>query len=547
MPVALESISGFRKHSHAQNVRALGRERKHEASSILATGEKVVDEDVTIRETRVTILVVEEKKPSASPSHTSWTCTKEQYARGEADRVKIMKMLRRQLERACVQSAFGLQWVGRAWFIYYMRPVTQDWAWMEVVDQGCVTSFRVWPRLSRQLLTRSRSVLAPSDAHSVIECFAAMLVLRSKLVALQNDVSGLPLSSPMARGVQPTPAKSREEGGKPRNGATGATGGGKGDGGPGVAARGAGGGRQKLSDAEQYAAATAASVWPMNMGGVLRALPQTSCPVVSNLATLHGRYHSLEHLTTTPSADVCTATCADTGAHVVLKRLNCSADAALKQVVMAGLTNRVEGIAPLLDVVRDGAEGRIVLCYLLLRPLPATMPLKDIQRHAVTVLRTLVRLHDCGVAHMDIKPDHVLLGAQDEAILIDTGIACTLPRGGESRCLPAVGTHGYAAPEVESATARDGRCDVFSFGRTLERWMARRETGDGEDGPLLAQLEGCLPGMLAEEPFERCTAAEALAALTHQSATVGAVRSKSFSHSDGALGHQRRPLSEVNT
>jgi hypothetical protein len=97
-----------------------------------------MDGDVAARNPRVTLLIVEEKKSSSASSHTSWTCTQDQYGKGNADRVKIMKMMRRQLEHARVADVYGLQWVGRQWYIYRMSPVTKNWALMEVVDQGCV-------------------------------------------------------------------------------------------------------------------------------------------------------------------------------------------------------------------------------------------------------------------------------------------------------------------------------------------------------------------------------------------------------------------------
>lgn len=401
------------------------------------------------------------------------------------------------------------------------------------------------------MLTQACSVLEPNNAPSVIKCFASMLVLRSKLVVLQRDLANHAVpTSPMAHGVQRTPAKKTD--GKKGPGASptakdieGAGTSGVGESTCAGAGAGAGGGQQNLARCDEPV-----SVWPLNPNAMLCALPQTECPVLSDLPMIRGRYHNLKHLATTRSADVCTAVCIRTGALTVLKRLNCSADAALKQVVMAGLVNGVEGIAPLLDVARDGHDGRIVLCYPHLQPMPTPMSVQDIYRHTISVLRTLDSLHKRGIVHMDLKPDHVMLNAQNEAELIDTGISCVFPALDEDRCLPAVGTHRFAAPEVLLSLANDGCCDVFSFGRTLECWLALRETAVTNDVQLLAQLEECLPRMLADEPCERWTPAQMLAALKVNNPTrVSAPKmqksgsSKLFASSSES---QRRPLSAVN-
>ena len=91
------------------------------------------------------------------------------------------------------------------------------------------------------------------------------------------------------------------------------------------------------------------------------------------------------------------------------------------------------------------------------------------------VLRALVRAHEAGVVHRDLKPDNVFLCARDDdpsfVKLVDFGIskvahvrtADTLTRRGA-----VLGTAFYMSPEqAQSFADIDGRTDLFSVGAIL--------------------------------------------------------------------------------
>jgi serine/threonine protein kinase len=87
------------------------------------------------------------------------------------------------------------------------------------------------------------------------------------------------------------------------------------------------------------------------------------------------------------------------------------------------------------------------------------------------VAEAVVFMHEQGSAHLDIKPDNVLLdGAQQSAVLADLGLVQQV-RYTLGSALPSVargfGTPGYAPPEQMAATgevALKPRPDVFAFG-----------------------------------------------------------------------------------
>jgi hypothetical protein len=88
------------------------------------------------------------------------------------------------------------------------------------------------------------------------------------------------------------------------------------------------------------------------------------------------------------------------------------------------------------------------------------------------VLNALVYLHDLGIAHCDVKPQNILIGADERARLADFDISVDLKtrvsaRYAKQRSTTAVGyTVGYEAPELLQSGASPAT-DMFAFGQTL--------------------------------------------------------------------------------
>lgn len=152
-----------------------------------------------------------------------------------------------------------------------------------------------------------------------------------------------------------------------------------------------------------------------------------------------------------------------------------------------------------------------------------TLPDREAVAIGIDIADALQVAHDAGVIHRDIKPSNIFLRQDQQAVLLDFGIAKTahvaLTRQGQ-----ILGTPSYLAPERlrEKEFGVDGRSDIFSLGVLLFTML----TGDApfvgddvyqvidkiarESHPKLARstpagqlLSRILDRMLAKRPEER--------------------------------------------
>ena len=76
-------------------------------------------------------------------------------------------------------------------------------------------------------------------------------------------------------------------------------------------------------------------------------------------------------------------------------------------------------------------------------------------------------MHDCNVAHLDIKPGNILLDSYFNAKLCDFGVA-RRTKDQASKISQKMGTVKYMAPEIERSTSGNGyspfKADVYSLG-----------------------------------------------------------------------------------
>ena len=186
----------------------------------------------------------------------------------------------------------------------------------------------------------------------------------------------------------------------------------------------------------------------------------------------------------------------------------------------------IEGddLAIVMDLV-DGADLRTRLRA------AGTLAPAEAARVVADVLTGLAAAHQSGVLHRDVKPDNVLLTADEPAgvLLSDFSIA-RLAQETTVRMTGVLGTADYMAPEIFTAETVSAASDVYAAGIVLYELLAGRTpfAGGGTGFAIAnrhvtalppavpglpAELDALLQAMLAKDPARRPPAAAAADAL----------------------------------
>lgn len=133
---------------------------------------------------------------------------------------------------------------------------------------------------------------------------------------------------------------------------------------------------------------------------------------------------------------------------------------------------------------------------------------------AMQIAEILGYVHRKGVAHLDLKPENVLMVGETTVRLMDFGISQAtfgqLAREG-GRTAALAGTPHYMSPEQHAASpALDHRADLYALGVMLHEMLigerpAAGVTSVGDRFPLKfrTELEGVLAKLLAHDPAQR--------------------------------------------
>ncbi|MHC4819169.1 MAG: protein kinase domain-containing protein, partial [Planctomycetota bacterium] len=148
-----------------------------------------------------------------------------------------------------------------------------------------------------------------------------------------------------------------------------------------------------------------------------------------------------------------------------------------------------------------------------------------------SVARALAHAHREGVIHRDVKPANIRITPDDEAMLVDFGVARDEQAAGATLTQMFTGSPLYAAPEQLRGEDVDGRADIYALGVTLYECIAGRVPYSGDNveqvvarilrgdvtpprrlAPTIsADLETVLLKAIAREPIDRYPSANALA------------------------------------
>lgn len=129
----------------------------------------------------------------------------------------------------------------------------------------------------------------------------------------------------------------------------------------------------------------------------------------------------------------------------------------------------------------------------------------------VQVLAVIVDLHRRGLAHLDLKPENVVL-RDGRPVVIDFGSA--RPIGTSPRAGHPIGTAGYAAPEQEECRPITAAMDCYGVGSILYEALTCENAGTNSGFDTLpTPLRPIVSGLLEPDPRRRMTATQAMLGL----------------------------------
>ena len=111
------------------------------------------------------------------------------------------------------------------------------------------------------------------------------------------------------------------------------------------------------------------------------------------------------------------------------------------------------------------------------------LPLERVSHILSQVAGALDHLHRRGLVHLDVKPQNIILTADDQVKLIDFGIAQVTDRPQETLGGQALGTAAYLAPEQAAGDTVSARTDVYALSCVIYELVTGRSPfgHDGDD------------------------------------------------------------------
>ncbi len=134
-----------------------------------------------------------------------------------------------------------------------------------------------------------------------------------------------------------------------------------------------------------------------------------------------------------------------------------------------------------------------------------TLPVSRALRIARQVASGLAAAHQAGVIHRDLKPANIMIDGDDNAVIMDFGIAKSATGTGAGLTVAGsiVGTVEYMAPEQARGEEPDQRVDIYAFGLIFYDMLVRRRQSSATESAvagLMARMQQAPPPPRSIDP-----------------------------------------------
>ncbi|WP_395295523.1 protein kinase [Kitasatospora hibisci] len=119
-------------------------------------------------------------------------------------------------------------------------------------------------------------------------------------------------------------------------------------------------------------------------------------------------------------------------------------------------------------IVMELVQGRSLAAVLAQQP---GLPVERAVGIAAAVCEALAVAHGAGLVHRDIKPGNIMITDDGGVKVVDFGIARAGSSSNLTQTASVLGTAAYLSPEQATASALDGRTDLYAVGCVLTEML----------------------------------------------------------------------------
>ncbi|GAB3038756.1 protein kinase domain-containing protein [Mycobacterium bourgelatii] len=143
-------------------------------------------------------------------------------------------------------------------------------------------------------------------------------------------------------------------------------------------------------------------------------------------------------------------------------------------------------------------EGNDLNSVLVNGPMPVDKAVRIVEQ----VAKALQAAHKAGLVHRDVKPSNILLDEDDDAYLIDFGLALGTEQTSLTQAGMMIGSWHYMAPERFRGTDVDARADIYALACVLYECLTgiRPFAGDTLESQMAAHLTDSPPQPTVTRP-----------------------------------------------